>query len=678
MLVLSQERWSTQRASHEIEPVIRAALAEIPVPGDAVVLLLPLGESSGKSFVDEPEVVAALASLASRHQIYVAAAAPVVAAHSGLVQTIGWIVCPDGSTGLRTAKVSPDYIDGFSDTASERGRRFDPPVLETAAGRLGMLINEDVLSPHYARLLTYAGAEVILNPAREHSDYMFESRQRARATRGYENSAYIAVATPTAVERGGHVVKLPTATALYCFDSQNFEAVRGDETLLIPSFDIQLIRRKRLSPFMNQPVYLRTSLYEPAYRREVDSLGPPKPSPRTRIEWVAEARDRIRAQMTRASGHAKRTEQYEAILVQGEFRVIQMTSPDPQAILKRNLDEALGLAARTASNPNVKLVCFSEFFMTGSGGAGQRTPATLERIAITYPGPELDVLSEFAVKHGVYVAGSSFEKDPRFPGRVFNSAFILDDAGKLIHRYRKIHCADIWGALPDCTPGSIFTEYVDKCGYEALFPVADTPIGRLGTIVCFDHTVPETSRLIAKLGAEVIIHCTSDPHGAGRRAWEECRMTRAFENQAYVLAPRPGGEYFDPEATHPGTFLRGYTRIIGPDGRLLGEADTSGKVAFSTQIDLAELARHRLNFAANSLVWDDAREYAHAYAAGHGLPADLWKGDPMVNPYTGFRQMLAVLERYQKSGLYVKPDGQPIVNRLADPNVKMDSEFVPM
>jgi hypothetical protein len=199
----------------------------------------------------------------------------------------------------------------------------------------------------------------------------------------------------------------------------------------------------------------------------------------------------------------------------------------------------------------------------------------------------------------------------------------------------------------------------------------------LATIVCFDHTVPETLRMLAQRGAEVIIHCTSDPHGAGRRAWDECRMTRAFASSAYVLAPRPGGEYFDPEATHPGTFLRGYTRILGYDGRLFGEADTSGKVGFNVSIDLAALRRHRANPAANMLIWDDARTYAHIYEQGYGLPNDLWAGDPRDNPYIGFKQMLKVLERYYAEDIYRKPVEKP-VDELADSETKMDSEFVSM
>jgi predicted amidohydrolase len=488
----------------------------------------------------------------------------------------------------------------------------------------------------------------------------------------------VAVATPHQIDKSGFVANLPTASALYCFDDQHFDRAERDESFLVPQYDINRLRKKRSGVFFNEPVFLRTGMYvqglqQLAAQHTDDQL------PTTRAGWIEEAQRRTQRQ---AATNARALpdsslDEYQAVLVQGEFRVIQQTSPDPASILQQNLDEAIGLAARNAADPNIKLVCFSEFFMTGSGGAGHRTPATLERIAITYPGPELDQLSEFAVEKGVYVAGSSFEKDPKFPGRVFNSAFILNDSGDLIHRYRKIHCADIWGVLPDTTPGSVFSEYVDTYGYDYLFPVADTPLGRLATMVCFDHTVPETARMLAQLGAEVIIHCTSDPHGAGRRPWEECRMTRAFDNSAYILAPRPGGEYFDPEATHPGTFLRGYTRIINFDGRLQGEADTSGKVGFNVQVDLTALRRHRANTAANMLIWDDPRAYAHIYDKGFGLPNDIWAGDPADNPYVGFKQMLKVLERYYADGIYL-PAKVKTYNELADEKTKMDGEFVSM
>ncbi len=677
MLIISQERWHTDTVG-SLETIIQAGLTEIVLVPDALLMLLPLGEASWGNLRSEADIITELGALAKKFEIYLAGAAPVIAEHSGQSQTVGFLIGPDGKPLSRTAKISPDFLDGFSDSTCELGKPADLPVVDTPLGRIGMLVNEDILFSHYARVLTYNGAEVILNPSREKLDYMYESRQRSRATRAYENSAYIAVSTPRQVEKASLLTNVPTASALYCFDDHHFERAEREESFLAPVLDINYLRGKRGNPFFNQPVFLRTALYRQGIE-ELAARQKSTPLPGTRAEWIREAQERI-GEQARNNAQAlpkDAVEQYGAILVQNEFRVIQKTTTDPARIIQQNLSEAIGLAARNAADPNIRLVCFPEFFMTGSGGSGFRTPGTLERIAITYPGPEIDQLSEFAMQKKVYVAGSSFEKDPKFPGRVFNSAFILNDSGDLIHRYRKIHCADIWGALPDTTPGSVYSEYLDVYGYDYLFPITDTPLGRLATIVCFDHTVPETLRMLAQRGAEVIIHNTSDPHGAGRRAWEECRMTRAFDNSTYLLAPRPGGEYFDPEATHPGTFLRGYTRIIGYDGRLFGEADTSGKVGFNVQIDLAALRRHRANTAANMLIWDDPRAYAHIYGQGYGLPNDLWAGDPRENPYVGFRQMLKVLERYYDNGTYLKP-GTVMTDERADSATKMDSEFVRM
>jgi predicted amidohydrolase len=657
VLIITQERWHVSSARADVERIARAGLSDRAESDAAALLLLPLGEVDWQNVRHEQDLIEELAPLAVAHNLYIAGAATVIALHSNLAQAIGFVIAPDGSLGLRTAKIAPDLIDGFTDSTSELGRKAEPAILETPLGRIGMLINEDALFSHYARLLVYAGAEIMLNPAREKRDAMFESRQRARATRAYENSCYFAVATPRQIDKAGLLANLPTASALYCYDDHHYVIADREESFLIPDLDIVRLRRKRMSPFFNQPVYLRSALYAPGYRSLIEQNRIPA-VPRTKAEWQREAARRVEAQRQANLIAGQQFEQYEALLIQGEFRVIQKQTTNPREIIQRNLDEALTLAGRTAAAPGVRLVCFSEFFMTGSGGVGYRSPATLERIAVSFPGNEIDQLSEFAMKNKVYIGGSAYESDPKFPGRVFNTAFILNDSGDLILRYRKLHCADIWGSLPDTTPASIYTQYLDTYGYDYLFPVVDTPIGKLASIVCFDHTVPETVRMLTKRGAEIIIHNTSDNHGAGRRGWEECRETRAYENAAYILAPRPGGEYFDPDDVHPGTFLRGYTRIVGFDGRVWGEADTSGKTSFSVGIDLAALRRHRAQAWTNLPIWDDPEVYAHLYEEGWGLPMDVWAGDPSVNPYKGFKQMNAVLERYYKQGVYLKPEAK--------------------
>src|SRR5262249_14606340 len=159
------------------------------------------------------------------------------------------------------------------------------------------------------------------------------------------------------------------------------------------------------------------------------------------------------------------------------------------------------------------------------------------RVAISYPDEVFDRIGAFAQKYNVFVAFQNFEVHPKLPGRVFNSAFLIDDGGKLVHTYRKNQCADVWGFLPDTTPGSILDKYLDIFGYEALFPVADTKIGRLANMICFDNMHPEVAYGLRQAGAEVIMHSTSEPHGGeGRRAWDNARQLRAFENGCYMVS----------------------------------------------------------------------------------------------------------------------------------------------
>ena len=453
MLIISQEPWHAEATGARLLSLAEAAQRQF---GDiaGALLLLPPAEADWDRLRPERELLAEAGAAANEYGIYLAGAAPVLAAHSGKPQTVGFVVGPDGNTALRCPKITPDFLEGFTDSTCELGKPADLPVVDTPLGRLGLLTGEDVLYSHFARVLTYNGAEVILNPCRERRDAGFDSRRRARRTRAYESSAYVAVATPHSHLSGDVNVRLPCASALYLHDQQTIEEAGQGESFLKPDFSIEFLRRKRSTLFMNQPVYLRSMLYAPGYRQAAtaDQAGA-RPLPESRDGWREEAEERITARADANRVEGKSEDQYSALLVQTEFRVIHMDTPNPGEVLRRNLDEAIGLAARSAFIPNVRLVCFPEFFMTGSGGFGKRTPKTLERIAITYPGPETDVLSEFAQKNNVYVAGSTFEKDPRFPERVFNSAFILDDSGDLILHYRKLHCADIWGQLPDTTPG---------------------------------------------------------------------------------------------------------------------------------------------------------------------------------------------------------------------------------
>ncbi len=648
-MILLQTPWSADSiddASAAIEQALRTRVADGPS-----LALLPHGDGSEHEARAESDVVSALAELAKTHTVYLGASAYVLTGGEDVPRTVGFVLGPDGSLLARNAKVLPDTLEGYTDTAAETFQSASLQIARTPLGQIGVLCGEDILAPHIVRTMLVQGAEIILNPSRERSDSLYDSRTVARVARAYENVLYVAVASPQSVRLGDAEVTLPPATALYPPQGKPLR-VQGAESYVITNVDIEALRRRRLAPVLNFASIVRMNLYAPGYEKEASA---PKPSPQSRKDWLTAGRERVvaKARPPRSDDIAT----YSAMI--GQHVVHQSHTPE-QLVERRqpNLDDAFDLVRNYGARAaNLKLVVYPEFFLTGPvSPLGHKLGHLADKIGVTFPGPEMDQVAAFAQEIGAYVSGGVFEYDPEWPDRFFTTAFIYDPSGNLIHRYRKIHCGDAMGFLPDTTPGSVFDQYVDKYGYEHLFPVADTLIGRLATTICFDNNFPETYRAMAQRGAEIILHPTSEPHGAHRMGWDAARRTRAFENVAYVISAGHGGEYFLPGRNSPSSRGRGYSKIINFDGSIQAEADTAGQVPLGGVIDLRALRQARADLKANTALWDDAVVYADEYGkTPRGLPNNLWPDDPMGNPYFGGAEIKKVAAAYVEAGVFVAP-----------------------
>ena len=92
------------------------------------------------------------------------------------------------------------------------------------------------------------------------------------------------------------------------------------------------------------------------------------------------------------------------------------------------------------------------------------------------------------------------ETDPKWPGHVFNTTCLIGPSG-ILYKYRKVNT---W------IPYEVHTSPHDLPGYdEPLFPVADTPIGRIGCAICYDWLFPEAIRQLAVNGAEVLVRVSA-------------------------------------------------------------------------------------------------------------------------------------------------------------------------
>ncbi|KAE8375277.1 carbon-nitrogen hydrolase [Aspergillus bertholletiae] len=141
------------------------------------------------------------------------------------------------------------------------------------------------------------------------------------------------------------------------------------------------------------------------------------------------------------------------------------------------------------------------------------------------------------------VPGSLAElrEDPATTGveRLFNVAYFIDNTGRVCGRYEK---RNLW--IPE-------REFVDRGTAEHV--AFDTPLGKVGLLICWDLAFPEAFRELVRQGARMIVvpaYWKMDDAGeVGRRRNPESErvfvdaavVSRAFENTAAVVFCNVGG-----------------------------------------------------------------------------------------------------------------------------------------
>lgn len=265
-----------------------------------------------------------------------------------------------------------------------------------------------------------------------------------------------------------------------------------------------------------------------------------------------------------------------------------LPNPRTRDEMRASTDRIVALidAAVAGSQPflPVRLVVFPEF--AHAAPVYPRVETLAEKLAVSIPNEHTDRLAERARRHDIYIqSGSMLEVDARRPGVVFNTTCLIGPGG-ILTRYRKVNP---W------IPFEVHASPHDIPDYdEPLFPVADTPIGRLGCAICYDWLFPEAIRQLAANGAEVLIRVSAymDPWGATEPMnwWTLVNRTRAIENMAYVVAANQGASL----AHYPPYSWPGGSQVVDFDGRLLADASPGpGERIVVAPIDIDALRHER-------------------------------------------------------------------------------------
>jgi predicted amidohydrolase len=319
--------------------------------------------------------------------------------------------------------------------------------------------------------------------------------------------------------------------------------------------------------------------------------------------------------------------------------------------MRENLDRVARLVAgskgfiRQYAGIDVRLLVLPEYFLTGFP-LGESVPAWREKAALALDGAEYAALGEIARHNDLYLAGNAYEVDPNFPELYFQCCFIFGPDGAPVLRYRRLI------SLSAPTPYDVWDRYLEIYGLDGVFPVADTPIGRLAAIASEEIQYPEIARCHAMRGAEVFVHPSSEAGSPSVSTKELARRARAAENLAYVVSANSAELQGLPV---PGASTSGMSKVVDYEGRIMAESFPGGEsmVAYATlDIEALRAARRKTGLT-NMLVRQPFQAYAESYAGTEFHPRNLLLSGndvrvPERRDFHGWQR--ADIERLARSG----------------------------
>jgi nitrilase len=262
--------------------------------------------------------------------------------------------------------------------------------------------------------------------------------------------------------------------------------------------------------------------------------------------------------------------------------------------------ERIATLTAEAAGEGAQLVVFPETFVSvypssawAKALAGWADPAAkaafaaLVGSAVEVPGPAADRLGEIAREHGVWLVTGVNELDPGRNGTVYNALLYHAPDGSLALKHRKLvptnHERLVWGQG-------------DGGGLRAL----ETPLGRIGGLICWENYMPLARFALYESGIEIYVASTADDSDE----WQATLVHLARESRTFVVSPC----HFQRVSAYPEDFPlaelfegldvlgRGGSAILSPDGSYLAGPLYDEEGILYAELDPAVLHEERQRF----------------------------------------------------------------------------------
>ena len=204
--------------------------------------------------------------------------------------------------------------------------------------------------------------------------------------------------------------------------------------------------------------------------------------------------------------------------------------------------------------------------------------------AVDVPGPACDTLGKIAREARVFLVINVIERDG---GTLYCTVLFFSPDGRMMGKHRKL--------MPTAMERLIW-----GFGDGSTLPVFDTPLGKIGSVICWENYMPMLRMHMYAQGIQIYCAPTADH----RDTWLPTMRHIALEGRCFVLsacqyltrADCPE-DYDAIQGNDPTTVLmRGGSCIIGPLGQILAGPHFDSPCILTADLDLDEIPKSKYDF----------------------------------------------------------------------------------
>ncbi|KAJ1768531.1 Carbon-nitrogen hydrolase [Coemansia sp. RSA 487] len=205
------------------------------------------------------------------------------------------------------------------------------------------------------------------------------------------------------------------------------------------------------------------------------------------------------------------------------------------------------------------------------------------QLAQSVDGEFMKEIQQAAKDNGIWVSIGIHEQPPtnEMP---YNTNAVVSNEGVLVSVYRKLHMFDV-----NVKDGPRLLESTTTTRGDRISEVVDTPVGRLGSSVCYDLRFPELAQTLRLQGAQLLSYPSAFTELTGAAHWEMLLRARAVETQTYVFGAAQIGRHNSRRSSY------GDAMIVDPWGTVLARCarNTNEPTLATAEINLEYLDKIR-------------------------------------------------------------------------------------